>query len=478
MSVSRKIAGNTLVQLAGKAVTTVASLALVALITRSLGVSSYGGYIAVLAYGQFFAVFADLGINVYAVKRLSSKEGDVEREASAMYSIRLIGAVVILGIAALIVPFMPYDAAVKQSIWVVLFAIFAQTVNSLFVSVLQAELEMRYATFSEVAGRISILVFTAAAVLLHGGLMGVILATTAGNVINMVLSYVYAARFVRLRPALDWPLMRYIVRQSLPISITAILSYVYFKVDTVILSAVHLSGGRDSSVELGIYGSAYKVLELLQLIPTIFLGNLFPVLSSYVATDRKKAESLLQKAFNAMALVGFPITATVFILATPLIVFVAGAGFAPAAVPLRILAFAVLLTYFNGLLTYTALALGLQRNLIWVYAAATVFNVALNLIFIPQYSYLAAATTTCLTEVLVLFGAWLVCRGHISFSFSWRRPLHFALLTVILCAVLIPLRSLSILITGPLAVALYAALVLGTKGVTPAEVRSVLRRQV
>jgi len=70
---------------------------------------------------------------------------------------------------------------------------------------------------------------------------------------------------------------------------------------------------------------------------------------------------------------------------------------------LRILSLAIFLSYFNHLTGYTIVALGRQRLYFSVAISALVFNVLVNLLVIPRFSYYGAATVTVLTEALVLF---------------------------------------------------------------------------
>ena len=475
MSNSRKVAGNTIVQLGGKVVTTISSLILTAIITRSLGLVKYGDYFIILAYGQFFSVFSDFGINIHAVKKLSQDGLAAVEEVASMFSLRLLIAFLVLGIAALLAPLMPYSAIVKEGIYIMLVAIFAQTVNSLFVSVLQARLKMYFAALSEVIGRVSILIFTIIALLLHTGLMGVIVATTIGNLINVVLSYIFANRLLPLRLSTDRAMAVTVLRESIPIGITAVLSYIYFKVDSLILSAVHIPG-KSNDVEAAIYGSAYKVLELLILIPTILLGNIFPLLAKYVHQDRAQAERLIERSFQVMALVSFPITTIVFMLAHNIMVFVAGAKFAPAAVPLQILSFAVLLTYFNGVFTYTALALEKQRGLIWVYGLAAIGNAISNYVLIPRYSYSAAAYTTLATELFVLVGAWWVSRQLITFKIPVLKMVHYLVVSLGVAFVLHYLQHTEVVLSSALALIMYGALVVATGAVSLGDIKQMLKK--
>jgi len=70
---------------------------------------------------------------------------------------------------------------------------------------------------------------------------------------------------------------------------------------------------------------------------------------------------------------------------------------------LRILSLAIFLSYFNHLTGFTIVALGKQRLYFSVALAALAFNVLLNLLVIPKFSYYGAAGVTILTETLIFF---------------------------------------------------------------------------
>jgi O-antigen/teichoic acid export membrane protein len=474
MNIARKVAFNTIVQLGGKVLTTGASLLIVALVTRSLGLLHYGEYYAVSAYCQFFAVFADLGVNVYLIKRLSTPGAKHEEETGAMLGLRVVSALAVIALGYVIMLFLPYSPVMKYGIAIVLWAIFAQTVNSLFVAILQAKLEMQHAVVSEVAGRLTVLLVTVITVLLHLNLVWVISAVTAGAVLNMVLSYLYARRYISLSFRWNMDEWRAVLRQSLPISITAILAFVYFKIDSVLLSILPLSLGRVNTVEVGIYGQAYKVLELLLIVPGIFVGNIFPILSTFIATKDERIHALFQKAFDVLALFGLPITAIIFMLAPKIVTFVSGASFLPAAVPLRILAFAVLLTYFTSLVAYTVLALNQQRGLIRVYAVAAVFNVIANVILIPKFSYVAAAYVTLFTEIIVQVGSVILCRRQLNISLSLDKIMRLLGIVGVMVAIMTLLSNASLFINLAVVIPTYLFLIVLTKVVSAEDIKGML----
>ena len=71
MSLTRRVAYNTVVQVVGKVLTTLISLVLIAALTRYLGVSGYGSYTTIFAYIQFFAVLADFGFFWFFLREIS-----------------------------------------------------------------------------------------------------------------------------------------------------------------------------------------------------------------------------------------------------------------------------------------------------------------------------------------------------------------------------------------------------------------------
>jgi O-antigen/teichoic acid export membrane protein len=231
-----------------------------------------------------------------------------------------------------------------------------------------------------------------------------------GSVLNVLVTFQYSRHFLPVTWTWQPATWKKVLQYSLPISLTAVLSFLYFKSDTVLLSVLPLGPDRSNTVEVGVYGAAYKVVEMLLLIPSIFVGNIFPVISAFWAQRDARLTTVLQEAFNLMAIFGALVTVIVAVLARPIILFIAGPGFIAAALPLQILAITIFITYFTSIYTFTALAINAEKQLAKVYVWGTIFNIGANIILIPLYSYLAAAVVTGLTELIVLAGAYMICR--------------------------------------------------------------------
>jgi O-antigen/teichoic acid export membrane protein len=68
--------------------------------------------------------------------------------------------------------------------------------------------------------------------------------------------------------------------------------------------------------------------------------------------------------------------------------------------------------WINSLTNYVLIALDQQRPMRWAFALGVSFNVVANLLFIPLYSFQAAAVITIFSEVVLLVAFyWLLRRA-------------------------------------------------------------------
>jgi O-antigen/teichoic acid export membrane protein len=77
------------------------------------------------------------------------------------------------------------------------------------------------------------------------------------------------------------------------------------------------------------------------------------------------------------------------------------ADFADSIIPFRILLLSLPFFFTTCFLQWVLITLEKQKYLMYVYLFSTVLNITLNVIFIPQFSYLACATITLVSESLV-----------------------------------------------------------------------------
>ncbi len=405
MALSGKVAFNTAVQVASKVIGTVVSLAAVALITRYLGSFGFGHYTTAITFVTFFSIAGDFGLTLVTTQLLSKPGVDQRKILNNVFTFRLLSAAAVLILAPITVIFFPYDPIVKQGVIIASLTFFSILLNQVFVSLFQKELRADRLAISEVLSRFLILGLTIVAVWYDWGMSGVLWAMAAGNIGNIILNYYFARRFVKIGFDFDWELWRDILKRSWPLMVTIVLNLVYLKTDVLLLSLYK------SPIDVGFYGAAYKVIDVLVTIPFMLGGTVLPILAMrWQAGEKEDYRRAWQKIFDASSLLAWPAVAGGLMLATPIMVIVAGEEFAAAGPILRILIFAVAGVFFGSLFSHTMISFGKQRRLIGSYIFTALSSLILYLILIPKFSYIGAAWVTVYSEVAITLCAWYLVR--------------------------------------------------------------------
>ena len=404
-----RLASNTIVQAVGIPLQSLISLGTYAAITRYLGPSAFGDYTTANVLLLIAIAFADIGLTAIVVREISAAPERADSVLRASYSLRLIISTlaVLVTVGASFV--LPFDHRARVAITIMAFGAFLTLVNLSVLPILQVQLRMQWVVFANVAGRIVTLVATLAVLGLGLGFKAVVVANVIGLAVILLVN-VYGARSAySLRPSVDVPYWTRFLKASLVLGVGLAISQVYFRVDTVLIALL-----RPAS-EVGLYGAAYKFVELTQgLVLTVFI-SMFPTLSAFAARRDTRFASLAQKGFDVVVAAAVPLTIVMVFAARPLLDATAGDRYGAAAGALRILAFYPLLAFTNGLLWRILIATHHEKTLLVVAVSILVLNVALNLVFIPLYGYRAAAITSIASEACSLAIGLVAARRKIGF---------------------------------------------------------------
>ncbi len=402
-SVKRKIAFSTLWQFSGKILSTALGLVSVALITRHLGADGYGQYATALSFVAIFSIIADMGLYIYLVREISQEKANSEHITNNVFTFRITSAAVLLGIAPIIALAFPYDNIIWFAILLSTLSYFFISLNQVLIGIFQRRFETKMVAVGEIVGRIVLVTAVIGAVLLDLGLIAIIISIILGSFANFLLVFFSARRHVKIKLAFDFPFWKQILKVTWPIAISIVLNVIYFKVDTIFLSV--MKPERD----VGLYGEAYKILEVLIAFPAMFAGLIMPLLSQSAFKDWDKFKQIIRKGFDVMTLIALPIVVAGVILAKPIVVFIGGPEFAEAAPILQILVIATASIFIGNLFANAVVALNKQRQMVWAYLATAALAIILNLLLIPQFTYIGAAWATVATELLIAgLSIWMV----------------------------------------------------------------------
>jgi O-antigen/teichoic acid export membrane protein len=469
--VARRVFLNTTSQLAARFVGLFVSLLVLRLTTGYLGVGGFGRLAIILAFGDLLRVLSDLGVSTTLARELAKDPGSTDDLAGNLLVVRVVTSVLAICVAALVLPFLPYAHQTKLGLLVSLAAVFFLSVanfpNAFFQTNLRLELQAALDLTTKLLNLAAIVLVRA----LDLGFYGVVGSFVLVNGTICVLSFALSRRFWRMNLRFDWNRARPLVRASLGIGIVSMIGLLHFKGDAILLSL--LKPAKD----VGIYAVAYRFMDQAFFLPGVFMAAVFPVLTRALHRDDKAGDAAINQAFRVLLLAGTALTILLVVGAHPLVALVSGDRFDASATPLRILAFAIPVVFVAPVFYNAVIAVDKQRELIVVGIASLVFNVVLNLILIPRYSYNGAAATTLVSESFSCAASFVVAKRWVRFGVRWSLVVRVLVAAAAAGAAAWLVRGASGWIGMVVAEAVFVGGAFGIGAVTASDLRLVLRRR-
>jgi O-antigen/teichoic acid export membrane protein len=345
-----------------------------------------------------------LGINIIMMREIAQNPDDREKITSDFLGFRIIYCALIMALAPIVAAFIPqYSTIIIFGVAIAALAQLILLINQIFVSILQVSLELDRAVFAEVVNRALTLGLVVYGTQIHTTLEGffyyVLWVTAAAAVVNAIISYWFARRKWRIGITFNWQRMKSIFYLVLPMGVVSFLGMVHFKSDTILLSLYK------PEYDVGIYGYAYKIGEIMFSIPMMFIGIVFPRMSALLKQNKAEFLGFNQKIFEVLMVGTLPFIGGVYVLAPYLTTILSRQSVTDGVIAggvLRILCFAMVAWFFNAHFQHILLAGQSYKGLIRNSIIVVTINVILNMLFIPLYSYHAAATITVTTELIML----------------------------------------------------------------------------
>ncbi|MCX6811254.1 MAG: oligosaccharide flippase family protein [Candidatus Berkelbacteria bacterium] len=440
MTLTHKIAKHTTIQVVGRVLGYCLSLVSIIFVTRYLGTDGFGRYVIITVFVNAVAILAELGIDQIMIKELYKTKRDNRDEIIAnAFALRIVSALIIFIIGALSSHFFPYNSVVVIGIWIVSFSAFLNAISLIFLDIFQISLTMHYQVIADFLGKILTFILVVLSVYLDLGLYFILLAIVAGTILQFSIAYIWAGGLMKLSLKFNWTIWKGLLIKSIPLGISIVLGFIYYKVDTIILSLLK------PSYDVGIYGASYKVLDVVVAFPAMFCGLLFPILAGcYAKKHMNRFNALIQKGFDILIITGVPITIILLGLARPIIFLIAGNQFINSIRVLEILAPTAILIFINSIFFIAIVGGDKQNKLIFPFTFLAIFNIVLNLILIPKYSYIGAAIATIATQILALGIPWLLTREFFSTKISFRITLKAMLAGAVMFFVFILIQKFNI----------------------------------
>jgi len=418
VSMSAMIARGTLRLLFGQLASRLVEFALYLLLARRLGVEGFGLYMFAFSFTLLFSVLADCGVSTVLTREVARAPERTRALLGDVLRIKIVLGVVALAAVLAVAALTGQPRSSMVFIGLFTLGMLIHSAAAVFEALLRADGRNGAAGLSQVWASIANLAAAALLIADHGATrvagapgFGVWAGALAYAISGMVhfLAAVWPARHLwharaqaptaaaalaRATAATRWTARVAMLREAAPLAISGVFIALYFRIDSVMLHA--MIGER----AVGLFGGIYRVFEVLALIAVSFRSVLFPIMARVADGPREALAALTRKSLRVHLL--FTVVVAVFftVEARPIVSLVLGPGYEDAAPGLAVLIWALPGSYMADTLIHLLIAKRQQLAASWAVGLVGLFNVALNLVVIPRWSFTGAAAATVVSEVL------------------------------------------------------------------------------
>jgi O-antigen/teichoic acid export membrane protein len=442
-----------------------------ALLFRHLGVAETGRYVTVLALIAIVSGITDIGLTTIGMRELAVRDEASKRRFMAnLLGLRLVLALVGLAVIVAFAALVGYERRMVTGTLVAGLSVVALSVQSTLGIALMVQLRLGWLTIIELIRQAVLVAAIVALVATDAGLLAFLAIQGPVALVALVLTAWLVRGSVPLRPAFRAGEWRALVREVLPFSAAAIVAALYFRAALIVLGLV------STPAETGYFGAAFRITEVLLMVPGLMVSAAFPIFARAARDDRERLAYGIDRVFQAALLVGGAMMVALILGAPVAIDVVAGPGFEPSAGVLRIQAVALLASFIATTLFYALLSLRAHGAILATACTALVVNVGLAAVLGSADGATGAALATLIAEVSGIGVALTVLHRRHRALVPGAGTVPRIALAVGLAASVLLIPGLPALADAALGTLIYAGVVLALRAVPPELLDAFLRR--
>ena len=359
---------------------------------------------------------ADFGLYHITARKIGRKDADENFIVRRVFALRLVISGTILLLIPIIVWLLPYENDTRIAIILMAIAFFFSSSYGLFNSVFQKYLAMDRVAITEFFGKLVQILWFAGVIYYDGGFLWIVAGVIIAMIFNALILLKLVKKYVNPLPIIDKFYWKKFIRQSAPMGIAAIITFLYFKVNIILLS------WWVSPEEVGIYSAAYKVMENLIFFPAMIMGLMLPIFSRTIFTNKKLFASYVNKILKVFLLFIVPIVIGIWFTASDIMHLIGGEEYTDSVIVLKMLTIALFFIFFGQLFTTLLLVANLQKILMTILIIAAIINIIGNTIAIKLWSYMGAVGISIITELFVFIACAIIAYKHKNILYTPHIP--------------------------------------------------------
>lgn len=477
------VARNTSVMFFQVAITWSSTFVMMLFLPRYLGPVEYGRLFLANSLVGIFQIFVSFGGNYLVAKEISRSPGNVGNILVNAAAHRFIFALIsIIGIIAFS-RVAGYPTEVNILLLINSFSLVWFAGVSALQGCYQGLEVMQYTSLGTVVQVVFESVLVVGGLMLGAKAVVIVAIGVVATALHFLTLFALSRKIIPSLPKIDWLASIKLAKKSGPYFLFVIFSTIYYRIDSVMLSKM----APEETV--GWYGGAYRLFDILGVVPYIFSTAVYPVLSRVWKEETETHRRTTQKSLEFMVMAGIPICVGAITFADKVVdLFYGLGGYSPSVTVLQTLSLGVVFLYVDMVLGATLLSSDRQNHQSLVALTAIPVNVGLNLLLIPYFQNrsgnggIGAALATVLTEFCIMIAIlYLIPKGTLrGFRLSVISKSILSALAVVTSIWIMTSLHFSWLLQIPITILLYTGLLVALRTFEPEEeefLRSLLSLQ-
>ncbi|AUB56456.1 lipopolysaccharide O-side chain biosynthesis protein [Methanobacterium sp. MZ-A1] len=428
---------------------------------RYLGADGYGSISLAISLTGIFGILVDMGLNTLLIREVARDKSKTNSFISNTALMKIFLSLFTLGAIYVFVNLSGYSEQVKTLIYIVYISVVIGSYSNIFGAVMQAEEKMEYLSVSTIISGLVIFFGTLIGIYFSLDVIYFAVLYVTSNGLNFIyISLIYLWKFSFPKIEIDFGFWKPVLKEAWPFGFTSLSGQLYTYVDTVMISLMQ------GTLVVGWYSAAYRLILTLLFVPTAVNIAIFPVMSRLYTSSKESLILLNERYFKYMLILGIPLGFGTTVLADKIILLIFGAEYTPSIIALQILIWTMVFTFIGASFVQLLQSINKQLILTKISFICLVFNVILNLILIPKYSYIGASVVTLITEIiLVSYTIFISFRLGYGIDIKKNTKIFFKVMggALVMSAFLLYFSSINLFLLVIIAALIYFIIIFRTK---------------
>ena len=367
-------------------------------VARYLGPEQFGILSYALSFVGLFTFLATLGLDSIVIRELVKDEGKRDILLGTAFSLKLIGALLLLGFLVIAVNLTSNDAYTNTLIFIIAFGVIFQSFNVIDFY-FQSKVLSRYVVFANIVTLLASSVIKVLLIILKAPLIGFVLAMLFDSII-LSLGFIYFY-YKNTYSITNWKFNKIIAislfKDSWPLMLSSMVIAFYMKIDQIMIKEIL------NTEAVGQYAAATRMSEAWYFIPMVISSSLFPAIINSKEKSEELYNSRLQKLFDLMVWMAIAIALPMTFFSDWLVELLYGNQYGEAGGVLSVHIWAGLFVFLGVASGKWYINENFQKLSFWRTFYGMIINVILNFILIPKYGIIGAAFATLISQAMAAY---------------------------------------------------------------------------